>query len=270
MNSRFLIALVGALAISAGCTLLLGRKLSHRAPKKDATVKYASASEPIEAGAAVKAEQISYIEVPASQALEGAFLKSSDIVGRSTLYPIEKGQIILNKYLAAPGAGLGLTTKISDGMRAVALKSDDVVGVAGFLSPGSHVDVLVTYRSATNPEPITATVVQDAQVIAVNHQSQPDPQGKFVPVNVVTVLATPEDTQRLVLAGTQGSIYFVLRNGGDHVQSPDKHVQLAQLAGAAPKDSPALTPARKVTKTRPAGYQVEVILGDKSSSVNFN
>ena len=264
---RLSIALLGALLVSGFCTLLLGQRLSHRSSKKEAVLRYVAAVEPIEAGTVVQPEQVTFKDVPASQAINGAFQKSADVVGRSAMYPIEKGQIVLNKYLAPPGTGAGLTSKIAEGMRAVALKSDDVVGVAGFLLPGSHVDILVTYRAAGRPDPVTTTVVQDAQVIAVNHQSQPDPQGKPVPINVVTVLANPADTEKLVLAGTQGSIYFVMRNGGDHQQSPGSAVELSQL------NQQAAAKAIKVRQTpikKSAAYQVEQIIGDKSSVLSFN
>ena len=83
-------------------------------------------------------------------------------------------------YLAAPGSGIGLTVKIPEGMRATSVKSDEVVGVAGFLFPGSHVDVLVTFRSDRVATPVTATqiVLQDVEVLTTGQNFEPDPQGK--------------------------------------------------------------------------------------------
>lgn len=269
MSRRFVIALICSFAISCCATLLLGRRMSSKGHHKEPMIRYAAAKKAIDVGEIIKPEELTYMEWPAGKPIEGAFAKLEDVAGRSSVYPIGNGQMILDKYLAAPGAGIGLTTKIKDGMRAVALKSDDVIGVAGFLFPGSHVDVLVTYHSAQSPDPLTTTVVQDAQVVAVGHQIQPDPDGKPASVNVVTVLVQPTDAEKLVLASTQGSVYFVLRNGGDHAQSASAAVQLSSL-GAKPQ--PLHDPAahgHPAHSTKSEAYVVETILGDKHSSVSF-
>lgn len=270
MSRKFLIALLCSFVISCCGTLILGRKVSAKAHKKEPTVRYASAKKVIEVGEIIKPGDLSYTEWPANKPIEGAFAKLEDVAGRSSVYPIGTGQIILDKYLAAPGAGIGLTTKIKDGMRAVALKSDDVIGVAGFLFPGSRVDVLVTYHSAQTPDPVTATVVQDAQVIAVGHQIQPDPDGKPASVNVVTVLVQPADASRLVLASTQGSVYFVLRNGGDRERTSNQPVQLSSLASGQ-KTVPQLSVHHtgRAHAIATSSYAVETITGDKHSSVTF-
>lgn len=270
MPRKFLIALLCSFAISCCGTLILGRKVSAKARHKEPTVRYASAKKAIDVGEIIKPDDLTYTEWPANKPIQGAFAKVEDVAGRSSVYPIGGGQIILDKYLAAPGAGIGLTTKIKDGMRAVALKSDDVIGVAGFLFPGSRVDVLVTYHSAQTPDPVTATVVQDAQVIAVGHQIQPDPDGKPASVNVVTVLVQPADASRLVLASTQGSVYFVLRNGGDRAQTSNQPVQLSSLAsGQKAPEHPSSNRGVKPHAIAKNNYVVETIAGDKHSSVSF-
>jgi pilus assembly protein CpaB len=267
MSSRIILAFVGALIISGGFTVVLGRKITRSRQHEQPMVRYAMAARSIDLGEIVKANDISFMDWPAAKPIDGAFQKTEDAIGRSAIYPMEKGQIVLNKYLAPAGAGIGLTTKIDEGMRAVALKSDDVVGVAGFLFPGSRVDVLVTYRSAESPEPVTVTVLQDVQVLAVGHQVQPNPDGKPASVNVVTVLAQPKDAERLVLASTQGSVYFTLRNGGDHQQSANIPVALKDLDG--------VHTIKKITQNRvvqavPKKYVVETVAGDKQSSAVFN
>jgi pilus assembly protein CpaB len=180
---------------------------------------------------------------------------------------MEKGQIVLNKYLAAPGSGIGLTTKIPEGMRAIALKSDEVMGVAGFLFPGSHVDVLVTYRPPQGPDPITTTVLQNAQVLAIGQEIQPDPAGKPKSVGVMTILASPEDAAKLVLASTQGTIHFVLRNGGDQATTANVLAQMSQLGAPFPNKTPMRRPG--AVSPKPKAYVVETILGDKQTSASF-
>jgi pilus assembly protein CpaB len=240
--------------------------MAHRPVKGVPEIQYIAASAAIAAGEIVKPEQLSPMDWPSSQPVEGAFKKSEAVAGRVAVYPMAKGQIVLDKYLAAPGSGIGLTTRIADGMRAIALKSDEVVGVAGFLFPGSRVDVLVTYRPPQGSDPITSTVLQNAQVVAVGHQIQPDPAGKPTTVDVVTILAKPQDAEKVVLANTQGTIHFVLRNGTDQGETPNVPVQLTQLG--APASAPARRSGAVLPKTKP--YVVETIMGDKQMAVSFN
>src|SRR6185437_14213573 len=127
-------------------------------------------------------------------------------VGRSLLYPMDKGQLITDKVLSASGSGLGLAGMIPDGMRAISLRSDEVVGVAGFLLPGTHVDVLVTMHPPGGADPVTNTVLQDVQVLASGQKIEPDPEGKPVNTTVVTLLVKPDDAERVDLASTQGIV----------------------------------------------------------------
>jgi pilus assembly protein CpaB len=269
VNSRRLIfALLAALIISGGCTLLLGRSMAHRPVTSEPKIQYVAANAAIAAGEIVKPEQLSLMDWPSSQPVEGSFKKAEEVAGRAAIYPMEKGQIVLDKYLAAPGSGIGLTTRIADGMRAIALKSDEVVGVAGFLFPGSRVDVLVTYRPPQGSDPITSTVLQNAQVVAVGHQIQPDPAGKATAVDVVTILAKPQDAEKVVLASTQGTIHFVLRNGSDQSETPNVPVQLTQLGAPASTHNSTSKSGAVLPKTKP--YVVETIMGDKQTEVSFN
>ena len=158
----------------------------------------------------MKPESLQLVEWHASTPLAGGFTKIDDLTGRVLLYPLAKGEPIIDGQLAAAGAGAGLTAKIPSGMRAISVRSDEVVGVAGFLLPGTHVDVLLTYRSNASPDPRTATVLQDVVVLAAGQQIHPDPNDKPVSVSVVTLLLKPEDAERLVLATTLGTIHFVL------------------------------------------------------------
>ena len=168
----------------------------------------------LQAGEVLNADNTELVAWPASTPIDGAFPRVSDVIGREALFPLAKNQPILDRDISAPGSGRGLASKIPDGMRAVALRSDEVVGVAGFLVPGSRLDVLVTYRPDGAAEPLTATVLQNALVIAAGHQIEPDPKDKTSDATVVTLLLTPEESQRAVLASNQGAIHFVLRNGG--------------------------------------------------------
>lgn len=268
MNRKLTTAFLIALLISGICTFLLSLKL-HRPVQEVHKQSYVASSVPLEAGEALKEEKLILVDWPATFPLPGAVLQKKDVVGRTVLYPISAGEPILNRDLAV--AGSGLTVKIPDGMRAIALKTDEVAGVAGFLFPGSHVDVLVTYRSEATPETVTATVLQDAVVIAAGSQVQPSPDGKPVTVNVVTLLMKPEDAERAALASTQGTIHFVLRNSGDRAQEKNMPVGLSELdpnAVVRPQQKPAAPGRPQVVKPR-STYSVETLNGDKSSSTTF-
>ncbi len=268
MNSRrLLFALLIALLLSGAVTFFISRRLAGRNSVHSTFQHYVASSRPLQAGEILKAEDLVPVQWPASLPLPGAYSQAGDLVGRAVIYPVAASQPILEDYLAAPGSGIGLTVKIPDGMRATSVKSDEVVGVAGFLFPGSHVDVLVTFRSDRFPTPATQIVLQDVEVLTVGQKLEPDPQGKPEAVNVVTLLLAPEDAQKLVLASTQGTIQFVLRNGADHGHIDAMPVQIAQLSGAAPLPVAPVTP--RVRLPIKESNVVETILGDKRSTKSF-
>jgi pilus assembly protein CpaB len=266
---RLTISLVIALTVSGLFTFWLSRRVSKPAPQNPLKSRYVAAGRSLEAGEMLKPETLTLIDWPTSMPLQGAFAKPEDIVGRAVLYPLAPGQPILDRDLAAPGSGAGLTGKIPEGMRAIALRSDEIVGVAGFLLPGTHVDVLVTYKSDKSNDSVTATVIQDVQVLAAGHQLQPDPEGKPSTVNVVTLLLAPEDAEKVVLASSQGSIHFVLRNGSDRQKLQNAPIGLSQLASGGEPKSPSVAGSH-ISPPKPKPYVVETILGNKQSTESFN
>jgi pilus assembly protein CpaB len=154
-------------------------------------------------------------------------------------------------------------------MRATAVRSNEIVGVAGFLYPGSHVDVLATY-SVPNTGNLTQTVLQDVEVVTAGQTIEPDPQGKPQEVNVVTLLLNPEDSQKLQLASAQGTIQFVLRNGTD-AKNVDIHpTHLDQLLGVTkPAPTPAPVGKKRAAPAQQATYVLEIIEGTKRSVHKF-
>ncbi len=262
MNTkRILVALTLALFVSGVCTWLVSRRLT--APPKvqqKPDARYVAPAHDLEAGEVLSADNTELVAWPGTVPVDGAFLRTTDVMGRELLFPLAKDQPILNRDLSAAGSGTGLASKIPDGMRAVALRSDEVVGVAGFLVPGSHLDVLVTYRTDRSPDPLTVTVVQNVVVLAAGHQIEPEPDGKTADdVKVVTLLLTPEQSERAVLASTQGAIHFVLRNGTDSGSSAETPMLLSQLSGsAAPVQRVATAPTTPVVPQR---HEIETVLG---------
>ncbi|ADW67535.1 Flp pilus assembly protein CpaB [Granulicella tundricola] len=287
MNGRRLTtAFLIALLISGLCTWVLSRKMGTHAAERVADQHYVAASRPLQSGEQLKPDSMELVNWPASNPIAGGFLKPEDLVGRSVLYPVEKDQPLTDKLLSTAGSGPGLAARIPAGMRAISLKSDEIMGVAGFLSPGSHLDVLVTYRTDKNPEPVTLTVLQDAEVLAAGQKIQPDPDGKPVTATVVTLLLTPEDAQRAVLASSQGAIHFILRSGSDKVHVQESAMAMSQLSGAPAPTVPTGLTAPVVQKSslvthapknlgelekqqsKPA-FVIETISGDKQSTESF-
>jgi len=252
-----------ALIVSGLATWLVSRRMASPIQLlKTANTLYAAPARPLQAGELLKPDSMELVAWPSTIPIDGAFSRTGDAVGRELLFPLEKGQPILERDLSAPGSGTGLASRVPDGMRAVALRSDEVVGVAGFLIPGSHLDVLVTYRPESSPEYLTATVLQNVVVLAAGHALEPDPAGKTSDVTIVTLLLTPDEAQRAVLASAEGSIHFVLRNGEDGDLTQPAPVLISQLAGhtIAPQ-STARTAASALAVAAPAHQEIETVLG---------
>jgi len=208
-----------------------------------------------------------------------AILRQEAASGRGLLYPVAANELLLESKLAAKDAGGGLPSMIPAGYRAVSVKVNEVVSVAGFVMPGTRVDVLLTgspdsKRASENVT--TTTVLENIQVLAAGTQLQQDAKGEPQNVPVITLLVNPEDAQRLTLAAAEGRIQLSLRNPLDREASKPKSVRAGYLyIGAEPK--PELAPKRKpVVKIStpppppPAqAYMVEIIRGDKRDQAKF-
>lgn len=271
INRRLTTAFIIALVVSGIFTFWLSQKFSKPSrpappPPKN---QYVAVAANMEAGQAVRAENLRMVDWPAAVPLTGAFTSPQAVVGRIVLYPLAAGEPILDRQLSSQGAAGGLTVKIPDGMRAISLRTDEIVGVAGFLLPGTHVDVLVTLHMPNDPDPVTSTVLQDAEILATGQKSEPDPEGKPITSTVVTLLVKPADAERVVLASTQGPVHFVLRNGVDREQYTGPPALLSQLAGLVPAPAAPGKPAVPRPQFVPKPYTVETFLGAKQRTDNF-
>ncbi len=266
---RLLVALLVALLLSGAVTYFFTRRINGRTKKTpvQTSQKYVAAARPLQAGEVLKPENLTLVDWPAKMPLEGGFTKIEDVSGRAVIYPLSAQQPVLEGYLAVVGSGIGLTVKIPEGMRAASVRSDEVIGVAGFLFPGSHVDVLVTFRSESIPTSSTQIVLQDVEVLTVGQKIEPEPGGKAENVGVVTLLLKPEDAQKIVLASTEGTIHFVLRNGADRGRVIAVPVRAAEISGGARLPGTASAARAHVTASHP--YEVETIMGDKHVTSQF-
>lgn len=270
LNRRLTSALLIALLISGVFTFWLSQKFTktHAAPPPPRS-QYVTAAVNLEAGQMIRAENLHMVDWPATMPLQGAYTNTQALVGRVVLYPLAAGEPILERQLSTPGSGNGITVKIPDGMRAIALRTDEVVGVAGFLLPGTHVDVLVTLHQANVPDPITTTVLQNAEVLATGQKTEPDPDGKATTATVVTILVSPQDAERVDLAATQGVVHFVLRNGADHEEVKDTPVLLSQLSGIPTTPTASEKGSSAPVHAAPKPYTVETFMGPTVKTENF-
>src|SRR5438093_8013301 len=234
-------ALVAALVISLGITSVFYARITRtQAGARPKTKRIIAAAVALQPGTPITAENLTEIDWPVNVPLEGLIEKKEDVTGHVLMYAVAVQQPVLRRDLAS-SASLGLSAKIPDGMRATAVKTNEVTNIAGFIFHGSHVDVLVTLKPENIASTETRTVLQNVLVLSTGTKMDPDPNGKPENVNVVTLLVTPEQSEKLALAQNQGTIHFVLRNGGDSASADLPAVDMAALAGV-PKDAPAPVP----------------------------
>lgn len=234
------------------------------------TVKIVAATNELPAGVAISEKDVELMDWPSDVPVTGTFNKIQDVVGHPLIRSLGAKEPIFQRDLGLEGSGVGLATKIPPGMRATAVRSNEIVGVAGFLYPGSHVDVMATISMPNNGGNLTQTVLQDVEVLTAGQTIEPDPQGKPQQVDVVTLLLNPEDSQKLQLASTQGTIQFVLRNGTD--KEVNKDLKAARLDQIVPMAKPApvvKTKSGKIVAARPQ-YVLEVIEGTKKTVHKFD
>jgi pilus assembly protein CpaB len=229
-------------------------------------------------GAELKKEDLTVINFPKGAAPEGAFHAPSDIVGRGVVVPIVKNEIVLPAKLASKEAGAGLPPIIPDGMRAVSVRVNEVIGVAGYVLPGTLVDVLATESPTDQHADTTSKVIlSKVQVLTAGTRMEQDQdKGKPMQVTVVTLLVYPEQAERLALASTEGKIQLALRNPTDQSAPETPGIRPSTLLGMTKPVAPAKTAssgtrkaAGPVTNNAPITPQlptVEMIRGDKRTA----
>lgn len=266
-------ALIAALVISLGMTSVFYVRITRtQASTRPKTKRIIAAAVALQPGSPITAENLTEINWPENVPLDGLVEKKDDVVGHVLMYAVAVSQPVLRRDLAA-SASLGLSAKIPDGMRATAVKTNEVTNIAGFIFPGSHVDVLVTLRPENNmTSTVTRTVIQNAQVLSTGTKMDPDPNGKPENVTVVTLLVTPEQSEKVALAQTQGTIHLALRNGGDSASPDVPSVDMAELAGIEKKaPQPEIKHVRQAAPAvkPPEVYSVETLVNGKTTVAKF-
>jgi pilus assembly protein CpaB len=271
------IALVAASIGSFGVYKAVQR-IPYRAVEAPTTQAVVAATY-IPTGTLVTNAHLKVVPWPSRAAVPGSFSSPDKIVNRGAMRSISENEPITEQMLAPVGAGAGLSPTIPPGMRAVSVKVNEVIGVAGFVVPGSRVDVLVTVDEpgAQHNASISRAVVGNVEVLTAGtryDQEKAQADGKPIPTTVVTLLATPEDAERITLASTQGKVMLTLRNPLDTAPTQTQGVRMAALTGA-----PAPPPVERVVRGKkvmvqappapapepPKPYTVEAIRAAKRS-----
>jgi pilus assembly protein CpaB len=291
MNQRFISVLVFAFVVAGCASLLLYRlTVSHgSAQAAPSNTKALVASRNLELGAIIKDSDVK--DAPWAGALPtNAVLKREDIIGRGVTTTIYQGEPIVENRLAPKGAGGGLAAMIPSGMRDVAVRVNDVVGVAGFVVPGMRVDILI---SGSPPGPgnavtgnLTRTLLQNIEVLSAGQDFKKDNEGKPLGVGVVNLLVTPEQAEMLSLASNQTTIQLVLRNPLDTqvaktpgtavvelfaMNGPKKRPEPVKVyVKTAPKPAPPPPPVVVKAPPVPQPFVMEVINGTKKTESKFD
>lgn len=237
MDRRFLtvlgVSLVFALVVSAIFYQLTARAggPSTAAPESKEMKDVVVAAKPLGIGGSIRPGDVKISKLPAEQFPKGAFSKVEEVMDRPVISNILLDEPIIVGRLGERGSGQGIAPIIPVGMRAVSVRVTEVVGVAGFVLPGMRVDVLVTGRPPDSSDTVTTTVLQNIVVLSAGQTYQPDARGQAINASTVTVLVTPDQAELLTLAGSEGRIQLVLRNGGDHTIEKTSGRQLAELFG---------------------------------------
>jgi pilus assembly protein CpaB len=282
-NKRTAVVVLVAVLLAAAASLGMYRVVSRRpAPQGEVskTVDVVVAQHPLQLGTRLTKDHVKLIKWPAETQVAGAFAKAEDVLDRGLIATVDENEPLTAAKLAPLGAGAGLPPSIPPGMRAVSVKVNEVVGVAGFVVPGTRVDVMVTLTNRqAQQESMTRVVVSNVQVLTAGtrYDQENAKDGKPIPSTVVTLLVSPEDGERIALAASEGQIMLTLRNPLDTTPTATSGVRTTALLGQTAVPAPAAlraprasAPAKSVQPEPAAApaaklYTVEAIRGAKRS-----
>jgi pilus assembly protein CpaB len=275
MNRRLLTILTIAFLVASACSLLVYRMVGNRVATahKQSPTRVVAASSDTKIGSLLGAADLTTIDIAGSLP-EGAILKPQDAIGRGVVSDLYKGEPILQSRLATPGSGGGLAATIRKGMRACAVKVDEVVGVAGFVTPGMRVDVLISGdppgSAGSFAVPEVRTLLQNIEVLSAGTDIQKDTEGKPQQVRVVNLLVTPEHAESLSLASNHSTykLQLVLRNPLDTETGKMPGTAMSSIFGEV-KRAPVRTIGGMPKKPAPPMFTVVVFNGAQRTEQKF-
>src|SRR5215207_2638190 len=302
-NKRLLFVLAGAAVFGLLAAVSVSRYLSNAQAFSRNMSEVVVAKVEIPLGTTIVAEQLTKVQLPSGAIPDGAFNTPEKLVNRVAVVNIAAREPVTDFKLAPEGSAGGLSSVIPEGYRAMTVKVDDVIGVAGFLRPGAMCDVLTVIEQAGDlgkRNPISKIVLQNVKVLASGQNiDKPKDQREAEQVKAVTLQVTPDQAEKLALASTEGKLRLVMRNsidqGDEQTEGEDKnklltgeHATPAPEPGALKSEQPKQAPApvrRQRAQSRSAAEpsapaaapappppprpSVEMIQGVKKSTVEF-
>jgi pilus assembly protein CpaB len=258
-NSRLALVLAVALGAAGAASLVVYRVVAS-IPVREvevASMQAVVAAKPIPVGTMLTADHVKLVPWPSRNPVPGSFSAIDKVVNRGAIVEVAENEPLTESKLAPLGAGAGLSPTIPTGMRAISVRTNEVVGVAGFVIPGTRVDVLVTVRQGqAHSEPISRAVVSNVEVLTAGtrfDQEKAKADGKPIPTTVVTLLVTPDQAERISLAANEGQIALTLRNPLDVAETTTNGVRMATLLSTtAPPVVTKRTEGRRVVVKAPA------------------
>lgn len=282
-RNRLLTGLLFALVVALLTSVFVYRafKQASATPRAVSTQSVVVAAQPLELGTRLDASKLRLIPWPSGAPIEGMYTRIEDCVNRALITSVAENEPILKTKLASPDSGAGLSATIPEGMRAISVAVNDVISVAGFVTPGTMVDILVTGQAASGgSQNITRTILENVRVLAAGQKIEQDRDGKPQTVSVITVLVSPMDATKLAMASTEGKIQLALRNTVDTKETnPPAILQTSLFSGgeaAPPKPVVEASTRRRTAAPAPAApppppppYTVEVITGTHREEKSF-
>ena len=284
MHKRFVGVLIFAFIVAACGGLLTYRQLIRTPPAASAPEpmsRLVLAAHDLEPGSILAAGDVRLADWP-GPAPDGASSKPEDFVGRGVITEIYSKEPVSSSRLAAKGSGGGLASLIPDGMRAFAVRVNEVAGVAGFVTAGMHVDVVIDGNPPGGDPAMgteARTPLQNIEVLSAGQDFKKDAEGKPVITQVVNLLVNPAQAEKLSLAANQTTIQLILRNPMDRRVDPTPGTALAFLfhpggpvpaAARAGKPAPQRPVAHEVaTPSKPVPFTMEIISGTQKTEKQF-
>ena len=275
--ARMRVFMVFVLAVTAGGALAFGTyNYMQHLPTKTVSIPTQAvvvAASDLDIGTELTRADIRIIDWPANAVPANAFSDPKDVIGRGIVLPLIENEPILPMKLASTEAGSGLPPAIPPGLRAVSVRVNEVIGVAGYVLPGTRVDVVATVSPSGQSIDMTSKVIlTNVQVLAAGTKIERDTdKNKPMPVSVVTLLVDPEEAERLTLASTEGKIQLALRNPLDKTMPATHGIRPAALFGFGAPTRTAVartrlvsaSPSKPVVAAEPELPTIEIIRGDK-------
>src|ERR1700731_4059645 len=249
-RNRLIIGLVVAVVVAFILATFVYRvfKQASITPVAKANQHIVVASVPLQLGTRLDANNVKLVDWPAGLPVAGMMTRIEDVANRALITPLAQNEPIMEAKLASQQSGAGLSATIPEGMRALSVSVNEVVGVAGFVIPGTMVDVLVTGNIPAGSGTVTRTILENVRVLAAGQKIEQDRDGKPETVPVITLLVSPGDAGKLTMASLEGKIQLALRNTADtKATNPAPVLQSVLFGGVAPVET-----AHAVVRPRPA------------------